>query len=212
MTYWIGEHADLVTLSGEGRPYSTPTPDPLTPQQQSRAAIAAFATLIAFGCTLCTAVLLAFTAWFTYRLHDTLTTWPHTQAEVLHTEVYSQRIDATRPYSQSPRPTVYGFRSQVSYSVASHPYQSPVDIGYQKSDPSDLSSWSSRIHPGDRIEIAYSPVDPTHIRFAGDFLTAYAPALLLLRWVAWLVAIGALAAIISRKLRPQVEEQRFSAA
>lgn len=212
MPYWIGEHADLVTLSGEGRPYPTSTPDRLTPQQQSQASISAFAKLIAFGCTLCAAVMLTFTAWYIYRLHDTLTTWPHAQAQVLDAEVYSQRIDLHLPHSQSPRSTVYGFRCTVAYSVASHPYQSQADIGYQKGDTRALAAWRDRIHPGDQIEIAYAPTDPTHIRFAGDFTIAYAPALLLLTWIAWLAAIAAMAAIISHKLRPPTPQDISSTA
>jgi hypothetical protein len=206
MTYWIGEHADLVTLSGEGRPYSVSTPDPLTRQQQSQAAISAFAKLIAFGCALSTVVLLIFTAWFIYRLHDTLTTWPHAQAQVLSTEIYSQLVDLNLPNRQSPRSTVYGFRSQVSYSIDSQTYVSQADIGYQRGDRSEMSSWYTRIQPGDRVEIAYSPSDPTHIRFAGDFSTAYAPALLLLRWIVWLTAIGGLMLVVSRKLRLPIPE------
>ncbi len=36
MPYWIGEHADLVTLSGEGRPYPTSTPDRLIPNNNPK--------------------------------------------------------------------------------------------------------------------------------------------------------------------------------
>jgi hypothetical protein len=64
-----------------------------------------------------------------------------------------------------------------------------------------MSSWSTRIQPGDQVEVAYGPSNPTHIRFAGDFTTAYTSALLVLRYVAWLAAVGALTFLISRKLR-----------
>ena len=212
MTYWIGEHADLVTLSGEGRPSFAPDPSPLTPQQQSRAAVSAFVKLIAFGCALFTVVLLLLTAWFAYRLHDTLSSRPHTQAQVLSSEIYTQQATVGGRQGTTIRSIVYGFRCNVSYSVASVPYVSQADIGYQNGNRDDMARWSQRIHRGDRVEIAYAPSDPTHIRFAGDFTTAYAPALLLLHWIAWLVVIGALAAVISRKLRLPPPEDTSSTA
>jgi Protein of unknown function (DUF3592) len=203
MGYWIGEHADLITLSGEGRPAFAPDPDPdpLTPNQKTRATISTLARMLAFGCALFTVILLTLSAWITYRLHDILTSWPHVQAQVLSSEIYSQSVTIGGPNGSITRSTVYGFRCNVSYSVAARNYQSQVDIGYQNGDRSEMVSWFGRIPRGDRIEIAYSPKDPTHIRFAGDIATAYAPGLLLLRYIAWLAAIGALMFLLSQRLR-----------
>jgi hypothetical protein len=201
MTTWIGEHADLVTLSGEGRPYSVPTPDPLTPKQQSQAAVSAIAKLIAIGCALCTFALLILTTLIAYRLHHILTTWPHTQAEVQTSEIYSQTIDTYRRHQPYATNIVYGFRCTVAYSVASHPYASQADIGYQKGNTIEMTEWHDRIPPGSNIEIAYNPADPTTIHFAAPFPTAYAPALLLVNYIAGLTALGALMLVVSRKLR-----------
>jgi hypothetical protein len=201
MNYRRGDNQDIITLSIERPHPSAPEPDPLTPQQKSRAIVSAFLKLAAFGCALFTVALLAVTAFLTYRLHDILTTRPHAQAEVQSTEIYSKQIEVNTPDQASRTTTFYGFRCVVDYTAASRPYESQVDIGYQRSDRSDMASWSTRIQPGDHVEIAYKPDDPAHIYFAGDFTTAYAPALFLVRYTAWLLTISALAAAIAHRLR-----------
>jgi hypothetical protein len=175
MTSWIGEHADLVTLSGEGRPSFAPEPDPLTPHQKAQAAFSAVLKLGAIGCAIIIFALLILSGLIAYRIHDILATWPHTPAQVQSGQIYAKQIsiyNRHQPYSTS---TVYGFRCTVSYSVASHPYESQADIGYQKGDTVEMTEWRNRIPPGTQIEIAYNPAQPATIRFAGPFTTAYAP-------------------------------------
>jgi hypothetical protein len=100
---------------------------------------------------------------------------------------------------------VYGFRCNVTYSVGAQPYQAQADIGYQNGNRAALQPWTSRIHAGDRISIAYNPADPTHVRFAGDSTIAYAAPLMTLRFAAWLIGAAALMIFISRRLRPESE-------
>jgi hypothetical protein len=209
MTYSDGENSDLVSLSLEPRP-APPNPAPLTPGQQTQAAFSAVLKLLALGCALFTVALLLLSAWFIVSLHHTLAISPHVAARVLSTQVYSKDVRIGGNKGRVSPATVYGFRCTVIYQVASIEHQAEADIGYQKSDQSEILRWSDRIRTGDQIEIVYSPSEPSRIRFAGDFTIAYAPALLLLRWIAWLAAIGALAAVVSKKLRvpPPADDYR----
>jgi hypothetical protein len=201
MTYWIGEHADIVTLSGEGRPTSSPCPDPLPPQQKTRAAVSGFLKLAGYLGGVFAVALLLLSAYIGYRVYDLLSAWPHVEAEIASCEVYPQNVSVNTSRSH-PHSTVYGFRCAVSYTAASQTYQSQADIGYQKSDPLDMTRWSTRYYHGVRVPIAYKPGDPTHIRFAGDFTTAYAAALVTFPFAAGLFVACVLMIVVSRKLEP----------
>lgn len=201
MDYSTDERSDLVSLSLEPRPVPA-SPDPLTPSQKSQAAFSAVLKLIALGCAFFTVILLLLSAWFILGLHHTLATRPHATARVLSTQIYSRDLRISGNRGVASTSTIYGFRCTVVYQVAFIDHQAQADIGYQKGNEAEIQRWSDRIRAGDQIEIVYSPSDPSRVRFAGDFTIAYAPALLLLRWIAWLAAFGTVAAVLSKKLRP----------
>jgi uncharacterized protein DUF3592 len=207
MTYVLGgDYSDLTSLHLGPRPKPAPAPPPLTPEQKTRSTIAGLLKLLYLICAAFTVLLLLLFVLVTSTIFIALASNPHTQAQVVATEIYSKTVDTSTPENGAAHSTVYGFRCTVSYSVASHPYQSKADIGYQTGNERAMAAWQSRIQAGDQIEIAYDPTAPTHIRLAGDFTTAYAPALMLLHWIAWLAAIAALSKVISRNLRPPTPE------
>lgn len=203
MTYVLGgDYSDLTSLHLGPRPKPAPEPPPLTPEQKTRSTIAGLLWLLSRICAVFTVLLLLVSVVFTSVIFIALTSSPHTEAQVLSAETYSKDFDGGSTESGPVRSTVYGFRCTVSYYIDSHSYQSQADIGYQTGNERAMAAWQNRIRAGDEIEIAYDPTNPTHIRFAGDFTISYAPALVLLRLILWLAAVGVLAHVISQKLRP----------
>ncbi len=91
-------------------------------------------------------------------------------------------------------PDLYGFRSQRRLPCRIQYLQIiKLTSGYleEQGQRNEISA-EDRIHPGDRITIAYDPAAPSRVRCAGDVTRTYAAGLLMLRVEACLGA-GAIA-------------------
>jgi len=202
MTYRIGDHADLITLSGEGQPSAESLRDDRTPEEKSRAGISFLLRFAGYLISIITVALIILTGVAFGRIHYELSSWPRAQADVTNCQIYT--VTAINQRRQRYESLTYGFHCNLTYSAASNAYQSQADIGYRQSDNSDMLLWSARIHSGNRVPIAYDPSDPTRVRFAGDFSTAYAGPLHNLVLLKWLLAASIILIVMGRKLRPAV--------
>lgn len=149
---------------------------------------------------------LPFSLFFGYRVYAALHSWPHVDAEVNACEVYPKIISVSLLHAASQPSTVYGFRCHVTYSAASASgdpqiYRSVADLGYQISNRGDMARWSERFYPGVHTTIAYSPGNPTHVGFAGDFTAAYAAPLRALRFAVEILAVCLFFFFLGNKLR-----------
>jgi hypothetical protein len=219
MTYCIGDNADLITLSGEGQPRPEPLPYPPPPPptagKQARGVACALLIMIGFGGTLFGSLLLLFGLYSMCHTFVSLQSYPRADATIRACEIYSKLIDTSTPEA-THRSTVYGFRCNVSYSPAaaqgaSTPggeTQAVADIGYQHSDRADLARWSERYYAGMRTQIVYKPSDPIHVHLAGDFTTAYAAPLGLLRFTLKILLVCGLAFYAGQKLRRSLNAAR----
>jgi hypothetical protein len=218
MTYRIGDNADLITLSGEGQPrpepLSDPPPPPPTAGRQARGVLCALLIMIGFGGTLFGGLLLLFGFYSMCHTFVSLQSYPRADATIKACEIYSKLIDTSTPEA-THRSTVYGFRCNVSYSPTPQGSSTPggetqavADIGYQHSDRGDLARWPERYYAGVHTQIAYKPFDPTHVHFAGDFVSAYAAPLGLLRFTLELLFVCGLALFAGQKLRRSLNAAR----
>jgi hypothetical protein len=220
MTYRIGDNADLITLSGEGQPRPEPFPDPPPPAptagRQARGVLCALLIMIGFGGTLFSSLLLLFGLYSMGHTFVSLQSYPRADATIKACEIYSKLIDTSTPEGATHRSIVYGFRCNVSYSPAAvqgastpgSETEAVADIGYQHSDHADLTRWSERYYAGMHTQIVYKPSDPTHVHLAGDFTTAYAAPLGLLRFTIQILLVCGLAFYAGRKLRRSLNPER----
>jgi len=196
MASLIGEHA--TTISAEVRPVLEP--EPLTQKQRDRARFSLQLRFGGFLAALAAAGMLMASAHTAYQVHKTLDSWPRAQAEVQRCEIYPKIVHMAGPRSTGPS-RLYGFRCNVAYPVGSSIYKSQADLGYLEGRGNAMRPLLDRIHPGDRITIAYDPAAPSRVRFAGDFTLTYAASLLMLRVEACLVAVAIAMTLISKRLR-----------
>jgi hypothetical protein len=222
VTYRIGDNADLITLSGEGQPRPEPLSDPPPPPpaagRQARGVLCALLIMFGFGGTLFGSLLLLFGLYSIGHTFVSLQSYPRADATIKSCEIYSKLIDTSTPEGATHRPTVYGFRCNMSYSPAAQQSastlasetQAVADIGYQQSDHADLTRWSERYYAGMHTQIVYKPSDPTHVHLAGDFTTAYAAPLGLLRFTLRILLVSGLAFFAGRRLRRSLNPERSS--
>jgi hypothetical protein len=211
MTSWIGENADLITLSGEGQPKPEPfrddrTIDARTPEEKWRFGISFLLRVFGYPIAAFTvlASLLAILS-IGVRYYE-MSQWTHTQALVDACQITSQKL--MKEHGQDPDQYTYGFYCNLTYAAGPQTYRSKANIGYLQSDNSDMVRWSDRIRAGDRISIVYKPSDPVQVRFAEDFSTSYAPALHYLNVIAWSALLSFIFITLGRKLRPASPDTR----
>jgi hypothetical protein len=206
VTYRIGDHADLITLSGEGQPRPEPIRTERTPEEKWRFGISFLLRFFGYPMAAFTVLLSIWTIVGMSGIYYELSHWPHTQALVDTCQITSQKLLKLR--GQNPDQFSYGFHCAVTYTAGSQTYHSNADIGYQQNDNSDMLRWSDRIRAGDHIPIAYKPSDPARVRFAGSFSISYAPALHYLPVVAWLALLSFTFITFGRKLRLELPEMQ----
>jgi hypothetical protein len=66
-----------------------------------------------------------------------------------------------------------------------------------------MNDWYLRFPSGGHTTIAYDPANPSRVKLADGFQTAYAAPLVSFRYAAWLLLFGLPMALISRALRRQ---------
>ncbi len=200
MSSWIGDNADLITLSGEGQPSAESFREDRRPENKRQRTLSSAMLAAGYFAAFIGIVTGLLTGLSFHATHDALAQWPHRQAIVDSCENYQVQVQHG---AEAPTWSFeYGFRCHLSYSPQSVLYDALVDIGYRSSNPNEMAAWSIRIHSGDRIPIIYDPKNPSHAHFATDFHAAYAPALHSLHFVisTALVSLGLIA--FGRQLRP----------
>jgi hypothetical protein len=199
MTYRIGDHADLITLSGEGQPRPEPFRDTRTTEEKWRFGISFLLLFFGYPFAAFTVLLSIWTIVGISSTYYVLSHWTHTQALVDTCQITSQKLMKLR--GQDPDQFSYGFHCDLTYVAGSQTYHFKADIGYQQNDNGDMIRWSDRIHAGDQISIAYNPSDPARVRFARNFSTSYAPSLHYLHVIAWMALLSFVFIALGRKLR-----------
>jgi hypothetical protein len=205
---WIGENADLITLSGEGQPRTTWLRDGRSQDDRTQedgptvvTKQATFATLLRIaggGATVIAGLLLLVTLFLFFTIHHQVSDWPRTIAQVEKCETYWKTSAAGTEGGGS---VVYGFHCSLSYMANSQPYRGQADLGYRNGDRNAMSKWLSHFRRGDHIQVAYDPTYPAHVCFVDDFPLAYASPLASLRLAAWNAVVGAILLMVGRSMR-----------
>jgi hypothetical protein len=157
-----------------------------------------------YGLTFVAILLLLLGAWVACSQYSVLSSWGRTDAEVISGEVYSDFTRDTNGQAQSK--PVYGFRCTVRFQANGRLYESPADIGYKKSAMDEMINWYLRFPSGSHTTIAYDPANPSSVKLAEDFQTAYAGALTTWGYAGWLLLFGLPLVLVSRRLRRQQQD------
>lgn len=177
-----------------------------TQEEKLRFTISCVLLFLGYPVAFFAALLALLSAFSFYGTHNLLDHWPHVIAEVNSCDVYVSRANETDARLHSS--FVYVFRCEVIYGSQSLPQHAVADIGYQTSSRGEMwTQWSNRIHRGDHVEIVYDPSNLERANFAGDFSTAYAVALHLLKIDLWVGMIALLMIFLGRRLRPNAPTQ-----
>ena len=194
---------ELTQLGIERRtPPPLPLPAPLSTDEKLKALVGAFATLAGYGLTFVALLLAGLSGWVGCDQYFLLRSWSHTDAEIVNSELYSQVPRLGRRTQIPPKP-IFGFRCTVRFQADGRLYESQADIGYQKSDWTEMNDWYLRFPAGSHTTIAYDPASPKRVKLAEDIWTSYAGAFVSLQYAGWLLLFGLPLLLISRGQRRQ---------